>query len=406
MRGFRPQRSRVALVSLAALALAVTSACGSSAGSSSTSATTGSSSSAGGDAAASLKFAEEQLASLYQGTYVAPEGEAITPPTGKKVWAISVGQDALSPVNATQGLVDAGKKLGWEVTVFDGKFDPTLWLAGIRQAIQAKADGIFTYSFDCAPVKAALQEAKAANIPVVLDQGADCGTGADSLAFVPGYSDVYDNGVITTGPVAGTDGFIAWNKSFGATGAWWLVHATKGEAKVINFVETDIQTTVAIGQGVKDVIARCATCEIVAEVDFTGTELGPQLQQKAAQALLQHPEANAIHANYDTAVTSGIAAAVRASGRKIFMAGGEGFAPNMDLVRQGIQNTGSGYAASWEGWAGADALARMMLGKTPVPTSGIGVQAYDIDHNMPPAGQGYQTSIDYQAAYLKLWGLG
>ena len=37
--------------------------------------------------------------------------------------------------------------------------------------------------------------------------------------------------------------------------------------------------------------------------------------------------------------------------------------------------------------------------------SGIGYKMIDRDHNLPPAGQGYEPSVDYKAAYKKAWGV-
>jgi ribose transport system substrate-binding protein len=345
--------------------------------------------------------ANQQVDQLYKGTYKLPSGTSPTPASGKTIWAISAGQQALSPVNATRGLQTAGRVLGWNVKIWDGKYDPSQWLAGVRQAVSAKADGIWLYSFDCTPVKAAMQEAKRAGIPVVIAQGVDCGSGANSLAaHVAAYNTGYDNGVISTKP--GT--FQTWNEAFGGIGAWWIVAKTKGQAKVIEFVETDIQATLQANAGVDGVLKRCSTCKVVDKVEFTGADLGPKLQQKAQQALLQHPEANAITGNYDTAVTSGIAAAVRSAHRKIYLAGGEGYQPNMDLVRGGIQSTGAGYEAGWEGWCGADDFIYLFAKQRP-RVCGVGVMAYDLNHNLAPKGQNFSTRLDYEQAYKKSWGV-
>jgi ABC-type sugar transport system substrate-binding protein len=41
---------------------------------------------------------------------------------------------------------EAGEKLGWNVTVIDGKGSPTSWLAGMNQAIALKPDGIALFA--------------------------------------------------------------------------------------------------------------------------------------------------------------------------------------------------------------------------------------------------------------------
>lgn len=350
---------------------------------------------------ASLLSAQVDLG--YEGTSALPQLDPVTAISGKNVWLIEVGLSAGSPVETADGFKAAGEKLGWDVTVFDGKFDPTQWLAGIRQAIAAKADAIWIYSFDCGPVKAALQEAKSANIPVVLSQGLDCGDGADSLVtYNMKYMGTYNDGVVSKDPGDLED----WAKTFGAGAGWWVIGQTKAQAKIIEFVETDLQTTAWNGEGLEGAVKQCSTCQIVERIDFIGTDLGPKLQQMAEQALLKHPEANAVYGAYDTAMTSGIGAAIRSSGRQndLVVVGGEGFAANLALLSEGIQDGGTGYPAPWEGWAAADAVLRIFAGAPQPASSGIGYQVYDKDHNLP-ASDDYKTKLDYTSAYLSGWGL-
>jgi ribose transport system substrate-binding protein len=47
---------------------------------------------------------------------------------------------------------EAGAKLGWDVTIIDGKGSPTSWLAGMNQAIALKPDGIALFA-DAASLK-------------------------------------------------------------------------------------------------------------------------------------------------------------------------------------------------------------------------------------------------------------
>jgi ribose transport system substrate-binding protein len=369
-------------------------------GGSSTSATSGGSSGSG----SSTSFAgeaEKQLASLYKGTYELPHGKSPKPPAGKNVWAISIGQAALSPVEAIKGFQKAAEALGWKVTVFDGKFEPNLWLAGIRDAVAAKADAIWIMNIDCAPVKAAVEEAEQANIPVVINQGRECTPGkSEPASYIASYDTHYDEGIVTKAPGS----FTEWNQAFGAVGGWWIAAKTKAEAKLLLLVETDNGSTLSIGEGVEAVMDRCPTCEIAEKVTFTGTELGPALEQKTQQALIQNPEVNAVHANYDTTVTSGVGAAVRSSGKKVLLVGGEGFAPNIELVREGLQSAGTGYQASWDGWCGADELIYVFAGKDP-RACGVGVEAYDAENNLPPEGQGFSSGLPYEEAFLKSWGV-
>ena len=90
-----------------------------------------------------------------------------------------------------------------------------------------------------------------------------------------------------------------------------------------------------IREGFEQELAKCKTCEVVKTVDFTIPDFGPKLQQKAQGALLQHPEANAIHVPYDTPMLLGIGSAVLESGRndQLSVIAGEGFPSNVQLIR-------------------------------------------------------------------------
>ena len=64
----------------------------------------------------------------------------------------------------------------------------------------------------------------------------------------------------------------------------------------------------------------------------------------------------------------------------------------------------SASAADWSGWAGVDALIRVLNGDKVEP-AGIGLQVIDADNNMPAEGQpfAYNPVVDFASAYQKLW---
>jgi ribose transport system substrate-binding protein len=339
---------------------------------------------------------ERELAALYKGTYEEPSGGPVRPPKGKNVWVISTGQTIEAAVNAAKAMEEAGQTLGWDVTVFDGRFDSSRQLSGIEQALADKADGIVLIYIDCPPINAALQQAKAAGVAVVGIQSQEC-------------EPTLEKHVIR---YAGHRDFATYlSHGFGGTQAKWVIAKTKGEAKTIVTAETDLYSTrVTYDPGITAEFARCETCEIVDTVEFVGTEFGPQLQQKIEQSLNQHPEANSFIAAYDAVMTGGGgAAALRASGRldELDVMGGEGSKQGIELIydRAGMDAC-TGTPTGWEGYAAMMSLARIFAGQDPERgDSGIGEQVCDLDHNLPPKGKGYQAPIDYVAAYRELWGI-
>jgi ribose transport system substrate-binding protein len=339
---------------------------------------------------------QQQLDALYKGTYAAPSGGPVKPPPGKNVWIISTGQEIETAQNAAAAMEEAGQALSWEVTLFDGKFESSRQLSGIEQALADKADGIVLLYVDCAPVKAGIQQAEKAGVAVVGIESKDC---EPSL----------ENHVVK---YAGDEDFATWvAHGFGGTQAKWVIAKTKGQAKTIVTVESDLYTTaVTYDPGITDEFAKCKTCEIVDTIEFTGPEFGPPLQQKIEQSLNKHPEANSFIAAYDAVLTGGGgAAALRASGRidEIESMGGEGSKPGIELIYDHAgMDACSGIPTAWEGYGAIMGLARIFAGQDPEKgNSGIGSQACDSGHNLPPKGQSYQAPIDFVAEYHKLWGV-
>lgn len=338
---------------------------------------------------------QRELAALYEGTYEKPSGGPVSPPQGKNVWVISTGQTIEAAVNAAKAMEEAGQALGWDVTVFDGQFDSSRQISGIEQALADRADGIILLYIDCAPVKAGIQQARAAGAAVVGVQSQDCEPSLET------------HGV----RYAGHGDFIDLNANYGDMQAKWVIAKTRGEAKTIVTVETDLYSTrAAYDPGVTDEFKRCGTCEIVDTVEFVGSEFGPPLQQKIEQSLNQHPEANSFIAAYDAVLTGGGgAAALRASGRlgEIASMGGEGSKPGIELIHNHAgMDACSGISTPWEGYGAMMSLARIFAGQDPERgDTGIGSQVCDADHNLPPKGEPYQAPVDFVAAYHDLWGI-
>ena len=99
----------------------------------------------------------------YAGPQTTWEGptSAPKPDKGKKV--VFLSGDEQNDISHLYGVYikEAGEKLGWDVTIIDGKGSPTSWLAGMNQAIALKPDGIALFA-DAAslqdPIKAGVAQ--------------------------------------------------------------------------------------------------------------------------------------------------------------------------------------------------------------------------------------------------------
>jgi ribose transport system substrate-binding protein len=345
-----------------------------------------------------LAAAAADVERSYKGTDLAPPAAAKKPDQGKKVWIISPGQIGESASIATLAAKEAGELAGWKMTLYDSKLDVANFSLGIRQAIAARADGIILHSIDCPAVKQALTEARAAKVKVIAYYSLDCDD--PSVKGQPLF-----DGSVNFGTQYGN--YAALIRAWGAAKANWVIGKTHGRAKVISFKEDELLVVKYIREGFEQELAKCKTCEIVKTVDFTLADLGPKLQQKAQGALLQHPEANAIHAPYDSVMLLGVGAAVLESGRndQLSVIAGEGFPSNIQLIRDNKgQDAANAFPARWTGYAAIDSLNSVFHGEAP-QFSGIGYKLIDREHNLPPTGKGYEPAADFKAAYLSAWGV-
>jgi ribose transport system substrate-binding protein len=387
-------RPRTLGLAAAIAALSVTAACGSS--------------SSGGNptveptdtGVAVTPAANSVLDAVYKGTLTSPDTSSRPAVKGKKIVVISSGQSSISssvPVNAA---VAAAKKIGWSVSTYDAQLNPALDANLVQQAIASGADGIILDAIDCQFVKSQLEQAKAKGIVVVPIYAYDCndpyaGKGGTSLFTSP----------INYGPAA-LKNLGAFAEKYGFAQGQAVIAATGGKAKVVFF--NDPTTTVLhyTGTGFLNAIKQCSGCSVVANVSFHGLDLGPQLQQKAASVLLQHPEANAVKSPYTAATLLSIEPAVAQSGRasSLYLMGGEGFQPELDLLRnhQGVKAVMIS-PSDWTGWAAVDTMNSLFQHKAPA-FSGLGWQLVDATHNLPASGP-WKSPVDFIAAYEKAWGV-
>ena len=396
-------RGKRSAIVISLLAMALVSACSSSGGPGTASKSPSAAPSGQQAPQASVAGQQEsaKLNALYKGTLKSPSTASRPAVKGKKIVIISAGQSSISasvPVNAAAA---AARKIGWQVSVYDEQLNPANAPGLMRQAISSGADGIILDATDCPTVKGPLQEAKARGVVVVGIYSFDC----NDPAFVGGGSPLF-TGYINYGVAIGR-AIDKFTESYGAAQADAMIAATGGKAQVIYFNDPEFVVLKYTGQGFLNEIAKCSGCKVVDKIQFTGTELGATLQQKAASALLQHPEANSVKSPYTAATILGISAAVSQSGRagNLYVMGGEGFQPELDLMRahQGV-SAAMIAPSDWTGWAAADTMNSLFRHEKPA-YSGLGWQLVDAQHNLPASGP-FVSSVDYKSIYEKAWGVG
>jgi ribose transport system substrate-binding protein len=363
-------RASIGRLAVAGSLAAALTACG---GASNDNAATGTTGSANGAVATTVTDAMAPLAS-----FPAPGG-AVKAPAGKRVVAITCSSQGYGCVQGGIGVQEAGKALGWKVTVVDGKGDPGAWNAAIQQAVVAKADGIVLLAVDPQLVSGALAKAKAAGIPVV-------------STFIPKLGSATVDGYASTDHAQG-----------GKILADWIIKDSGGKADVLMLSEKAFPELVKRNAALTDELAsQCPGCRIAATVEFNIGTMAQQLAGAVTSALQRDPKVDYVVAPFDS---SGIFAGqgIRQAGKAgaVKMVGAEGDPNGIQAVQGGTQAIDLATVPPWGGWAAMDLLVRRFAG-TPLETAELPQRLFDKSN--VPAGKGWTGDVDYQAKYRELWG--
>lgn len=419
-RGGRRSGTRWRIACLAAAAsLAVVAGCSSSGSSSAPSASgTASPASSAPSAASSSSSASSSTASAdsvavaatsalqywIKGSQTAPPATGPKAQKGKSIWVLSCGQAAAACAYLADTVVQAGKAIGWKVTLYDDKLVPANGNTGLEDAVAAHADGAVVLGNSCPQNEQGLKAAKAAGMPVVGIDEQDCndpvfGGSGPSLLTVLKYTSAYPT----------VDSF---DESNGALQADYLLAHLGSTANVIEFKSTDITSKELVNEGFEAQYKKlCPSCKLT-QVPYTLNDLiDGQLKTKAQDALESDSSANGIEVPVDSDIGLVIGPVVDSSSQagKILVVGAEGLASNITAAESGQwEAAGAGEPLNWECWAAVDALNRIFAG-TPQVYSGAGLQLWSVKPtkiNLPATGQNYDPAgINFEADYEKLWGV-
>jgi ribose transport system substrate-binding protein len=337
-----------ALALLAALALLV-SGCGSS---------DDDKTSSGKGGGPGVEAAKRKVAELQKETTTYPEPgpplKNVKSLAGKTVWYIPITEKVEFFQAVTSGLKTALGKAGVKLRSCSGEANPSATAACVNQAVQAKAGAIVLDAIPIAVAAQAFEGAKAAKIPVlVTDQdapppgapGAVKGIGDDKLAYASFGQRELAEGV-----------------------ADWIIADSNGKANVLVTELTDSPSTQAwVEQGaIAEYRKYCPGCKTtVAKINIAQLQLVPS---KISSELVRNQDTNYVQPQFD-AVAQPVQAGVQQAGfaNKVKAASATGLLSGLQSVKDGgfiKADVGIDYA--YQGWAIADELFRMMLGKPPV----------------------------------------
>ena len=312
-----------------------------------------------------------------------------TQPKGKHILIMPCGSAGQGCVNEANVEKQVAESLGWRVDVVDGKLDPTTWNQVVKQAADSGVDGIIAVSADPNLYTEAMAKVKAKAIPFVLTQQP------------PGPNDVEGVGAyVATDPVPGGEDVAEWIKA-----------DSNGKANVLVL---DFPGFAALQTRTRSIVdnlkADCSGCK-VEKVDVSVQTMSTSLTPLVTSRLQKNPDIDYIWGSDDCCVSfmqQGIQLAGRSSSVKLLSM--TGYPDQMKQLKTGEMAAELASATPFSGWLAVDSLGRLMAGEQlernfwPVPqriwsTKSIG-EAPDSVFKV-----GWNTDVDYEPMFKKLWGM-
>jgi ribose transport system substrate-binding protein len=208
------------------------------------------------DAVAQAKKDVERYAgpqTKWEGPTSAPKPDA-----GKSI--VFLSGDEQNDISHLYGVYmkQAAEKLGWKVTVIDGKGSPTSWLAGMNQAIALKPNGIALFA-DAASLKDPIKAGVAQGVSFVgLHAAGLPGPQPDLNLFVNIQEDP---------------------REIGKAEAQWAVADSDGKARVVILTHNEYAIAEVKSMATKAAIEKCPGCKVLDYVNSPASEAAQRQPQ-------------------------------------------------------------------------------------------------------------------------------
>ncbi len=370
-------------------------ACGSSSPSTTSS---GGSSSASGNGVAQAKATVARLSrSTTSFPAPGPALKNVKSLAGKTVWYIPISLSVPVFAIGNDALRTALGKAGVHEHACSGEANPSATAACINQAVARGAGAIITDAVPVVLAANAFANAESHHIPVLIVNqlpprgrlpGAVRGVGNDKLA----YALLQDSALVSAE-------------------ADWVIADSNGKGSVLAMPFTDSPSTLAYDASALSTLHKqCAGCKVT--VQKVGLANAALIPSQTSSALLKHPGTQYVMPEFDAvlqAVGQGVQQAGFGQHLKIATAGGD--LPALQEIRAGRLALDVGEDFPYEGWADADEILRMMLGK-PVVLEHVPVRMFTTANvgslRLTPAAQAsgeWYGSNAYTSMFEHLWGM-
>jgi len=284
------------------------------------------------------------------------------------------------------GVKEAAAKIGWKVTVVDGKASAQGRTDALNQAMAMKPAGIILGGFDAAEQSTTIAQATELKIPVVgWHAGASPGPDAANGLFTN----------ITTDPL-----------EVSRIAADFAIADSNGTAGVAVFTDSQYEIAVKKADAIRGEIQKCSGCSVleyedspIAEADSRMPALISSLLRKDGTKLTY---LLAINGNYFAGARTALKAAGKpAGGPPKSVAAGDGDAAEFQRIRTvDYQAATVAEPLYLQGWQLVDELNRAIAGQ---PASSFIAKPGLVTKANVPTGDVFDPASGYRTIYAKVW---
>jgi ribose transport system substrate-binding protein len=292
------------------------------------------------------------------------------------------------PNDASAGVVNAAKAIGWKTHLINGKGTPSGYVDAINQAISEHVDGIVLVAMPVDVLAKQIQAANKAGIPVV-----------SALPGLPAPESPSKFGLF--------DYVRADYDAQGRTLADWVIQAAPHGAQVIRLESPEFSDLTHESKVFEQTLeAAGPTYKVVDVVSSPVTDIlgGPQGVQRLAASLRRHPQAKFVFILSESWAQIFLQAQKLTGRTDVTGLGSDGDA-SVPLVAKGEKLVMMGPDSKTYGWYAIDGMIRA-FNRKPAVQYKIQSQLVDPTNAKSVKGAGITATYDYAADWKRLWGLG
>lgn len=313
--------------------------------------------------------------------------ESPKPEPGKHIAYLSTDEQNDASREWGQAIKEAGEKVGWEVTIIDGRGSPVTWISGMNQAIALGVDGIVTTA-DVASLQEPVKQALDKGIVLV---------GIHGTAF-PGPDEelgLYYN--IQQDP-----------RDIGRAQADWIIARSDGTARAVVTTHCEYAIACAKATATKERLEECDGCEVLEFHNSPIVEASQRMPQAITGWVQQYGTPLYVTAVADYTLDF-MVPALRSGGidpGQVILVGADGNRSAYERIRAGdqYQLVTASEPYKMQGYQAIDELNRAFHGmepsgwvQTPYLVTPENVDAEGGDRNT------FIPSNNFEDRYLEIW---